>query len=48
MPWDATQLLRRVEPGVADNSLVVENDGKTGRGSPGPMLEEICSEKPDF
>jgi hypothetical protein len=44
MPWDAIQRFKRIEPGVADNSLVVENDGTNGRGPAGPMLEESCAE----
>ena len=44
MPWDGVQLFKRVEPGVADNGLVVQNDGTNGRGEAGPMTEESCAE----
>src|SRR5262249_5898570 len=42
MPWDAVQRFKRIEPGVADNSLVIPNDGTNGRGEAGPMTEESC------
>ena len=44
MPWDAVQRFKRIEQGVADNSLVVQNDGTNGRGEAGPMIEESCAE----
>jgi hypothetical protein len=46
MPWDAVQRFKRIEPGVADNSLVVQNDGTNGRGEAGPMTEQSCAESP--
>ena len=46
MPWDAIQRYRRLEPGVAEHNLVVENDGTSGRGVAGPLIEYICAENP--
>jgi hypothetical protein len=46
MPWDAIQRFKRVEPGVADNSLVIANDGTNGRGEAGPLTEQSCAESP--
>ncbi len=45
-PWDAVQRFKRIEPGVAENSLVIQNDGTNGRGEAGPMIEESCAESP--
>jgi hypothetical protein len=44
MPWDAIQRMRRVEPGVAENALIIGDDPTTGRTAAGPLLEESCSE----
>jgi hypothetical protein len=44
MPWNAIQRLRRSEPGVAENALIITNDATTGRSAAGPLLEESCSE----
>lgn len=46
MPWDAIQRMRRSEPGIAENALVISNDATTGRSEAGPLLEESCSENP--
>jgi len=44
MPWDAVQRFKRVEPGIADNGLVIQNDGTNGRSPAGPLAEESCAE----
>ena len=46
MPWDAVARFKRIEPGVADNSLVVPNDGTNGRSEAGPLTEQSCAESP--
>jgi hypothetical protein len=46
MPWDAVQRFKRIEPGVADNSLVIPNDGTNGRSEAGPLTEQSCAESP--
>jgi len=46
MAWDAIQRYRRVEPGVAEHNLVIENDATSGRGVAGPLIEYICAENP--
>lgn len=44
MPWNAIQRMRRSEPGIAENTLIINNDATTGRSAAGPLLEESCSE----
>jgi hypothetical protein len=44
VPWDAVQYYKRVEPGVAENKPVVENDPTSTIGEEGPLQERLCSE----
>jgi len=44
MPWNAVQRYRRVEPGVAENTPVLENDATSAVGAAGPLLEGTCVE----
>ena len=44
MPWDAVQRYKRIEPGVAENTPPVENDGTSAVGVAGPLQEETCAE----
>jgi len=44
MPWNAIQHYRRVEPGVAENTPVLENDATSAVGAAGPLLEGTCVE----
>ena len=44
MPWNAIQRYKRVEPGVAERDIPVENDPTSAVGAPGPLQEVTCSE----
>jgi hypothetical protein len=44
MPWNAIQRYSRVEPGVAERDIPVENDATSAVGNPGPLQEVTCSE----
>ncbi len=44
MPWNAIQRYKRVEPGVAERDIPVENDATSAVGNPGPLQEVTCSE----
>ncbi|HEX5281377.1 MAG TPA: hypothetical protein VFW28_14965 [Micropepsaceae bacterium] len=50
MPWNAVQYFHRLEPGISENTLAVQNDPTTGRSVAGPLQEESCAEnaKPLF
>jgi len=44
MPWDAVQRYRRVEPGVAESTPVLDVDATSAVPTAGPMLESSCAE----
>jgi hypothetical protein len=44
VPWNAIQRYRRVEPEMAENPLVAENDSTSSASVAGPMLESSCAE----
>lgn len=50
MPWNAVQHFHRLEPGISENTLAIQNDPTTGRSVAGPLQEESCAEnaKPLF
>jgi hypothetical protein len=44
MPWNAIQRYKRVEPGVAERDIPVENDATSAVGIARPLQEVTCSE----
>ena len=44
MPWSATQRWRRVEPGVAENSIPL--NPVSSSVDAGPLIESVCAENP--